>query len=422
MLFEKSFRLIIGVFVSSMLARFLGPSNFGELNFYISLLSIATVLSSLGFSRIIVREVTKRIFHPNRVLEFITTAFFLRLLSSVSIWLIAVIISLISFDGNTKYIFVIFFSLIFISFDTFDFYAQASSKFKIVSLCRFFSFLLSSCFKLILIYFQVDLFLFIFSTLLEYIITALMFYLFLIKPNKLSLRIQKFNFYESKILLKESWPEIIAGCGAILFMRIDQIFLQVILGDNSVGIYTAGTRITEAWYFLPTAIVAATFPKLVSLKEESYEKYMAGVKIITSVLVLISIIVAITFTFTSNYIVNILYGNEYIESAHVIILHTWGSIFLCMGISSGSWLVAEKKLKLNLARNIFGLVICALANYILIPLYGVQGSAISTVIGMASAFYLFDIFHPQLRRMFIIKTQSLLPIQLINLLIKKELR
>ena len=131
-----------------------------------------------------------------------------------------------------------------------------------------------------------------------------------------------------------------------------------------------------------------------------------------SFLVLLSIVVAVFFTITADFIVAILFGKSYAESANVIMLHTWGGVFLCMGLASGSWLVAEKKLKLNLLRNLFGLAVSALANWILIPKYGVTGSAMATVAGLSAAFYFFDILHPQLRKMFWIKTSAFLPIYL----------
>lgn len=59
MLSEKIIRLALSVVTSALIARYLGPQGFGELNYYIALLSIAIVLSSVGFNRIIVRDVVQ---------------------------------------------------------------------------------------------------------------------------------------------------------------------------------------------------------------------------------------------------------------------------------------------------------------------------------------------------------------------------
>ncbi|TQQ42016.1 flippase [Vibrio cholerae] len=412
MLLEKVSRLFLGVLVSSLMARSLGPSDFGQLNFLISLLSIASVLSSLGLNRIIVREVANNVTDKLFINETVFTTLYLRLIVSLLLWIAAMMLCVVVFNDDFLYVAIVFFSLFFISFDVFDFYAQGCSNFKIISLCRLLVFLVTSALKLYLIYMGYGLESFILLVLIEYILIAIAFHLFFIRRSILlhSSSIFIFNSRRATFLLKESWPEIIAGFGAILFMRVDQVFLQLISGDESVGIYSAATRITEAWYFLPAVLISTTFPKLLDARNNCSQRYQDGLQLLMSFLVLLSIVVAAFFTITADLIVALLFGKSYAESANVIMLHTWGGVFLCMGLASGSWLVAEKKLKLNLFRNLFGLAVSALANWILIPKYGVTGSAMATVAGLSAAFYFFDILHPQLRKMFWIKTSAFLPI------------
>jgi O-antigen/teichoic acid export membrane protein len=420
MMLEKASRLFIGVTISSLMARSLGPNDFGQLNFLISLLSIASVLSSLGFNRIIVREVANQIENTVLTNRTAVTAFYLRLIMSLVLWIVSIIIGVFFLGDDLLYITIIFASLFFVSFDVFDFYSQGTSKFKVISLCRLSVFFITSSIKLVLIWLDFSLTAFIFMVLIEYILTAMFFYFFFIRKNNIIL---SYNVFESSCgadLIKESWPEIIAGFGAILFMRIDQIFLQILEGNESVGIYSAATRITEAWYFLPAIIIATTFPKLLALRKESYSSYLNGIRALMSFLVALSVAVAIIFTLCSNWLVLLLFGIEYAESANVIMLHTWGGVFLCMGLASGSWLVAERKLKLNLLRNVFGLIVGSITNWMLIPIYGVTGSAIATVAGLSSAFYFFDILHPQLRTMFWLKTNALLPIYFFKFIRKRN--
>jgi PST family polysaccharide transporter len=49
----------------------------------------------------------------------------------------------------------------------------------------------------------------------------------------------------------------------MLYMRIDQIMLGQMVGNETVGIYSAAVRITEVWYFIPMAIVASVFPSII---------------------------------------------------------------------------------------------------------------------------------------------------------------
>ncbi|MGL6496508.1 flippase [Aeromonas veronii] len=412
MMLEKGSRLVIGVLVSSLMARNLGPDGFGQLNYLISLLTIASVLSSLGLNRIIVREIANNLGNKLSCNCTVITAFYLRLAASLSLWLVIIVFCSLFFPENIQFVVIVFFSLFFISFDVFDFYAQGASDFKVISLCRLATFMITSLLKIAVVFLDGGLTAFVWLVMIEYLLVAVFFYLLFIRRQYISLAPAQANIKRGAELVMESWPEIIAGFGAILFMRLDQLFLQWLSGDASVGIYSAATRITEAWYFLPSVIIATTFPKLVSLRNSSYEQYFDGIRALMSLLVILSVVVALFFSLTADWIVALLFGQNYAESANVIVLHTWGGIFLCMGITSGSWLVAERKLKLNLQRNLFGLSVCAVANWTLIPLYGVTGSAIATVAGLGAAFYFFDLLHPQLRSMFLLKSSALLPIHL----------
>ncbi|WP_421158808.1 flippase [Aeromonas dhakensis] len=409
MMLEKGSRLVIGVLVSSLMARHLGPDGFGQLNYFISLLTIASVLSSLGFNRIIVREVTNHLVSKVFCDNTVVTAFYMRLIFSFLLWIVASAVSLFFIPEDMVFVSIVFFSLFFISFDVFDFYAQGFSDFKIISLCRLTTFLMSSLFKIGAVLFGGGVTAFVWLVMIEYLLVAVLFYVLYIRRRHISLSLSQVKVPRGVELVMESWPEIIAGFGAILFMRLDQIFLQWLAGDASVGIYSAATRITEAWYFLPSVIIATTFPKLVSLRNSSYEQYFDGIRALMSFLVILSVVVALFFSLTADWIVALLFGQNYAESANVIVLHTWGGVFLCMGITSGSWLVAERKLKLNLQRNLFGLAVSAVANWTLIPLYGVTGSAIATVAGLGAAFYFFDLLHPQLRPMFWLKSSAFYP-------------
>lgn len=412
MMLEKGSRLVIGVLVSGLMARSLGPDGFGELNYLISLLTIASVLGSLGLNRIIVREVANHIENRAFCHTTLVTSFYLRLIVSFFLWIGIVIVSYFCFADDVFLIIIIFASLLFISFDVFDFYAQGISDFKLISICRLATFLITSLLKLGVVFLGGGVDAFVWLVLAEYLLAALLFYMFFVRQHGLSLHVRHANMERCRQLVYESWPEIIAGFGAILFMRLDQICLQWLAGDASVGVYSAATRITEAWYFLPSVIIATTFPKLVAMRSISHERYFDGIRLLMSFLIMLSILVALFFTLTADWIVALLFGPTYAESANVIVLHTWGGIFLCMGTVSGSWLVAEHKLKLNLQRNLFGLAVSAISNITLVPLYGVTGSAMSTVMGLCAAFYLFDLLHPQLRPMFFLKSGAFLPTRL----------
>ena len=406
LLSEKLIQLFGAVIVTALVARHLQPSGFGVFNFYLAILSVLFVVSSLGLNRIVVRDIVCSKTKNERA-DVIKTAFYLRFFASLLVFLITVVFTNIFVsDYEIYYSYIVFFCVVINATEILDFYQQGVSDFKKVSVVRSVAFVFSASLKIFLVYINMDLVWFFVANLLEYVVIALLIYRFCARDGEVSLlKVGRFNLSQSKVFLIESWPEIIAGFSAILFLKMDQVMLFYLSSESEVGIYSAAARLSEAWYFLPAAIVATTFPRIIALKKQS-DQYEVFIRQIFTLLTYMSIVVALTVTLLSDFIVPLIFGTDYSGSSQVLVIHIWGGVFLCMGIASGSWLVSEKKLKLNLYRNLLGLFVNFLGNLYLIPEYGAIGAAYSMVAGLFFAFYFFDFLSIKLRFMLVSKTKS----------------
>ena len=73
-----------------------------------------------------------------------------------------------------------------------------------------------------------------------------------------------------KSALKESWPLMLSAFSVVIFMKSNILFIQHMLGDNYVGIYSVGANLAELTYFFPAIIVTSFLPILAKLKEKKY--------------------------------------------------------------------------------------------------------------------------------------------------------
>ncbi len=407
MVIEKLSKLIVGVFVSGLIARHLAPQGFGQLNYALALLSIAITFSSLGLNRVAVRYFVERLSFPERRLAGLRTVFGMRLIASVSSFILIFFIVAFCFDDSVVFYTIIFFSLVFTPFDVVDLHQQALSDLKYISVLRFTAMLVSAAFKIFLVISEQPLIYFSVAVLVEYILVALMlFSYFSLKHSSSMFKFEGLSLKRAKVFLLESWPEILAGLGAILFMRLDQVMLKFMLGAESVGVYSAAVRLSEAWYFLPTAFVAASFPFIIKGKSFSRECYLDRLRLLLTVLIFISVLAAFVVSVLSDWVIHLIYGDQYYDSAVILLIHCWSGLFVCMGIGSGSALAAEKKLKWNLYRNLFGLLVNVALNVVLIDKFGTVGAAVATLISLACAFWLFDFLFSPLRYMFLLKLKA----------------
>jgi len=212
----------------------------------------------------------------------------------------------------------------------------------------------------------------------------------------------------AKTLLKESWPLILSGLTVMIYMRIDQIMLGQMVGDKAVGLYSAATRISEVWYFIPMAIASSVSPAIYAAKEVSEALYYQRIKQLIRMLVLISLVISVPMSFMSSTLITILFGNGYSEAGKILAIHIWASLFVFMGVATSPWFIAEGLTEFSFHRTLIGAVVNVVLNFLLIPSYGGIGAAIATVIAYAIAAFLANGLNSKTHRIFIIQLKSLI--------------
>src|SRR3546814_10286988 len=55
--------------------------------------------------------------------------------------------------------------------------------------------------------------------------------------------------------LRRSWPILISGITAVIYVRLDVVMLTWWSSPAEAGIYSAAARLSEVWYFVPTLLM-----------------------------------------------------------------------------------------------------------------------------------------------------------------------
>lgn len=406
-LFEKVLRIFVGIFVTVWVARYLGPEQFGILSYAIALVGLFSAFATLGLDSITVRELVKNETIQNQI---IGTVFWIKVLGAILVlFFIYIFISILPNDSNTNLIiFIIASSTIFQSFNVIDFYFQSKVLSRYVVYANIISLSLSSIIKIALILFESSLISFAWVVLFDSFILSigLLYYYFLTNPIT-NIRFYKFSKDLAKSLLNDSWPLILSALLISVYMKIDQVMINSMLGSNAVGQYSAAVRLSEAWYFVPVVIAASLFPAVINAKQHSEILYYKRLQQLYDFMVWTAILISIPVALYSDAIVNFLYGIEYGKTSNVLKIHIWTSVFVFLGVASSKWFVTENFMKLFFVRSLYGVLCNITFNIILIPLYGIEGAAISTLFGQILVTYLSDLFSVKTRRNFKMKTKTL---------------
>jgi len=411
---EKILRMMVGLFVGVWIARYLGPEQFGLFSYAQSFVGLFTAIATLGLDGIVVRELVK---DENRKDELIGTAFWLKVIGAFGVLLILAIA--INFTSNDTYtntlVFIIASATIFQSFNVVDLYFQSKVMSKFVVYANIISLFLSSVIKIALILNEAPLIAFAWIILFDSFILACGFIYFFIKNNS------TFNFKNLKLrskiatlLLKDSWPLILSGIVISIYMRIDQVMIKEMMDSEAVGIYSAAVRVSELWYFIPVAIVVSLFPAIINAKSQGEEFYHARLQKLYDFMVWMAIAIAFPMTFLSDWIIGLLFGQTFIAAGSVLMIHIWTGVLVFLGVAFSRYLLVENLNKKAFYRTLVGAIINVILNYILIPLYGIQGAAVATLLGQLSANYLYDFFDKDLHQQLKMKTKSFFPIHIIK--------
>jgi O-antigen/teichoic acid export membrane protein len=404
---EKILRMVMGLFVGVWVARYLGAEKFGMLSYAQAFVGLFSAIATLGLNGIVIRELVK---YPEKESELLGTAFILKLFGAVlTLFILYIAIQFTSNDSLTNsLIFIIASATIFQAFNVIDFYFQAKVMSKYVVFANSVSLLLSSILKIVLILNQAPLIYFAFIVLFDSIVLAIgyIYWYFKIKREFFIKKIN-FSFDLAKSLLKDSWPLILSGIVISIYMKIDQVMIKEMLDSEAVGNYAVAVRLSEIWYFIPMVITLSLFPAIVNAKKISEELYYKRLQKLYDLMVWIAISIAIPITFLSDWIVNLLYGIQYSESADVLKVHIWAGVFVFLGVASGKWFLSENLQKLAFYRTLFGAIINIILNFIMIPKYGIIGASIATLISQMVASYLFNILNSITRNTFIMQTKTI---------------
>lgn len=403
---EKVVRMFVGLLVGIWLARYLGPGEFGLFSYVQSFVGIFIVVSTLGLDSIVVRELVKDDTKSDILLG---TAFMLKLVGAgVAFLLLSFAMFFANNDAYTNLmIIIIASSMIFQAFNVIDFYFQSKVLSKYIVYVNFFSLLLSSLIKVILILYQAPLIAFVCMIVFDNIILSLG-YIYVYKKQGYFLGKWRFDRYLAFQMLKDAYPLILAGVINSIYMRIDQVMIQNILDSVHVGYYAAAVKLSEGWYVVGLIVAKSLFPAIVNAKKISYTLYYERIQRLLLFLVAVSYILALFVYFMSDTIILFLYGKAYQLSSNVLVIHIFSAIFVYLGVVSGRWIINENKVKLDLYRNICAMILNIYLNMIWIDKYGIIGAAYASLVAYVFAFYLFDIFLKDTRKMFILKTKALL--------------
>lgn len=375
----KLISLFVTFFVTAYVVRYLGPSNYGLLSYAVSFVSIFSFIANFGIDQILYRDLVK---YPGEKDKYLGTAIGLKIITGFIATILTVVSAFFISDAQDISLFLIIvvsFTYIFNPLQMIAYEFQAEVKSKFPSIVSMVVTLVLSVLKILIVFTGKGIIYFALVLLFESILNAAL-YIFIryrVYGKILSL---KFNKDVALIMVRDSWPLIFSSAFALIYARIDQIFIKHLIDTESVGLYDAAVRLTEVWYFIPNIIVGSFFPAIINAKISSEKNYNHRLGILALVLASLSILVALPVTLLADKIIYVLYGSAFLGGVAVLQIYIWSSIWTSLANLATNYLVAENFRRILFVSYFISMVSNIALNLLWIPDYGIIGSAWATFI------------------------------------------
>jgi O-antigen/teichoic acid export membrane protein len=405
---EKLLAMTLAFVVTVFVARYLGPGNFGILAYATSLAALFGIAGHMGLQGLVVRELVKK---PALRAETLGTAAVLKFIG-VLVGYVALLGYAAVYEGADskafKLIAIAGAALLFMPLNVIDHWFNALVQARYVSVARVAGALLFAGGMLWLVVAGAGIVPFAVPYVLQALVAAVALLLLFRAKSGMRLADWRFDAGHARELLSQGWVIYLASFFSVVYLKIDQVMLRWLSDPSEVGVYAVAARLSEALYFIPIAIVASVFPRLIALREESERRFTQRLQQLFDGLVALGMLIALLVTLLAPWLVPLIFGADYVASTPILVIHTWASVFIFMRAALSRWILIENALYFSMLNQGLGALSNIGLNYMLIPFYGGKGAAWATLVSYAIASFFAVAIYRRTRPVFWLMLKSLL--------------
>ena len=389
----RVYHMLLAFLVGLLTARYLGPSNFGLINYAATYTSFFASFCTLGINSIIVKNFMD---HPDEEGETIGSAIALRTISSVLSVIMMVCITLLADKGETTTHIVVFLcgiGVIFQVMDTLECWFQSRLESKYSAVATVISYTVVSVYKIWLLMTGKSVEWFAISTSIDYMVVALVLAYIYRKHNGPKF---KCSIHKAKELFLSSYHFILAGLMVSIYGSTDKFMLKQMLDESEVGFYSTAVSICNIWVFLLSAVIDSLYPVILQSFEDKM-LFNRKNKQLYAIVFYLSVSVSLILSLLASPIIKILYGNAYDPAAAPLRIITWYTAFSYLGVARNAWIVSYSKQNYLKYLYVGAAITNVLLNAIFIPLWGASGAAFASLLTQMSTILFFPTFIKDLR-------------------------
>ena len=372
----KIVQVLLSFVIGTISARYLGPSNYGMIDYAGAIVSFMVPVVQLGFRATLTHEI---ISNPDREGEALGSALLLStaasLLGVVGIFAFCSIAN--RSETDTIIVCVLYsVSLLFQATELIQYWFQSKLESKYVAVVSLCAYAVVSAYRCFLLITAKSVFWFAVTHALDYLLISLSLFVIYRRLHGQRLRFSPSLGWE---MFRRSRYYIISGVMVTLFSLTDRVMINWMIGKEANGYYSAAFTCANLSQFVFAAIVDSARPSILEAKKNGSASYRSHLARLFSIVIALALAQGLALSLAARLVIGVIYGKAYLAAVPVLRIITWYSAFAYIGSVRNIWILAEQKQQILWKINLFGAVLNITANFFLIPRLGIAGAAIASV-------------------------------------------
>jgi O-antigen/teichoic acid export membrane protein len=180
-------------------------------------------------------------------------------------------------------------------------------------------------------------------------------------------------------IFKDSLPLAPISYSAFLMLWVDTLMVGWFLQNEEVALYNVAAKISFISLFFLGALDATIYPRLLSTFHHNREKLSAFFWQSTALVIAVLLVVTLLMLISSYWLLFV-FGDQYVSAKMTLIILLFAQFLRATSLTfSFMFIIREKVRYLNIVL-VAALVVDLICNSVLVPQYGIEGAAVSTLI------------------------------------------
>ena len=374
---QHIYSMLTSLIIVALIARHLGPADYGLINYCSSLIAMFTTLSGLGLDNLIVSEIIR---NPEKEGGYLGSALVMRLAASfISYPVILALIAVMNPGNHTLFIVAALQALgmIFQTYEVLVYWFRIKLKMKYISIALVAAITVNTIFRIVLLINKATVEWFALSISVQALVGGIIIAAVFAKKSDVRL---KAGFRDARDILKISYNCIISSMAIIIYMEVDKIILEKMTGSANVGIYSAAVVLATCWQFIPITLIDSSRPVILEKRKTSHEAYIDQFKLLMAGVNLMAFVFALLMSCLGWIFIYFLYGRDYLGAFIPLIILSWSSFIGISGYTRTVWITGEGFYKYEKSYAVTAMILNILLDIVLIWQFGVIGAAVATLI------------------------------------------